>query len=135
MSRSILDDLPPGSSSIARAAEAQARAAGVGFDWPDTAANIAKIEEETRELREAAARDDTESVAEEIGDLLLALVNVARREGLDAEDCLARACGKFERRFRGMESQLADEGRDIGQLSLEELDAAWNRVKSQEDGR
>lgn len=130
---SVLAGLPADLPPLARARALQARAAEAGFDWPDTLANIAKIEEETRELAEAVRQGGAPAVAEELGDLLLALVNVARAEGLDAERCLAAACEKFERRFRAMEARLAAQGRPIEQASLAEMDALWNRVKDGEE--
>ncbi len=132
---SLLDGLPTALSPMARAREAQARAARAGFDWPDSLSNVAKLEEETRELREAIRLADAPAVSEEIGDLLLAIVNVARAEGLEAERCLAEACDKFERRFRALEARLREQGRSVDQATPTELDAIWNLVKSGEERR
>ncbi|MFQ5457624.1 MAG: MazG nucleotide pyrophosphohydrolase domain-containing protein [Myxococcota bacterium] len=134
MSQSILDAVPDDLAPVARAAAVQAMAARAGFDWPDTAAMMAKIAEEAAELRAACASGDKEALREELGDLLLILVNVARAEGLDAAACLQSACGKFERRFRLLEADLAARGRRIRDETPGALDALWERVKTQEGG-
>jgi ATP diphosphatase len=115
-----------------RAHAVQVEAARVGFDWPDVGAMIEKIREETRELSTAWAQGDRRSIAEEIGDLLLVLVNVARAQELDAGSCLAEACTKFERRFRAMESRLASSGRKLGGETPGAMDALWREMKAKE---
>lgn len=129
MKRSILDNLSDDLAPLARAVAIQKEAARVGFDWPDTFGIIAKIEEETRELREACERGEKSEMREEIGDLLLVLVNVARAEGLDPEACLREACSKFEHRFRSLEADLASQGKQFSTQSLDDLEALWEKAK------
>lgn len=129
MSRSILDNLSDDLAPLARAAAIQEEAARVGFDWPDTFGIIAKIEEETRELRDACKRGEKDEIREEIGDLLLVLVNVARAEGFDPEACLREACAKFERRFRFLEADLASQGKQFSTQPLDALEALWEKAK------
>ncbi len=132
MSRSILDAVPENLSPMERAHAVQVEAARVGFDWPDVGAMIEKIREETRELSRACAQGDRKSVAEEIGDLLLVLVNVARAQALDADRCLEEACRKFERRFRAMESRLASSGKRLEGETPGAMDALWREMKAEE---
>jgi ATP diphosphatase len=132
VSRSILDSVAENLSPIERAHALQVEAARVGFDWPDVTAMIEKIREETRELSSACARGDRASVEEEIGDLLLVLVNVARSQEIEAASCLAAACRKFERRFRAMEARLAASGRRLEEETLETMDALWRETKADE---
>jgi ATP diphosphatase len=105
------------------------RAATVGFDWPDIAGVRDKIREEFEELDDAAARSDETEIREEFGDLLFALVNLARHMDVDPEQALAAANRKFERRFRAMEQSLTVSGVPLAERSLEELEQAWNAVK------
>ena len=130
MSLSILDNvarnLPP--LSIARALQAEASRAG--FDWPDSRSMLAKVREELDELSEAIATGDQTGIGDEIGDLLLVIVNVARREGLEAEQCLTGACQKFEKRFREMEAVLASDGKRLEDQSLDTLDTLWRAAKN-----
>jgi uncharacterized protein YabN with tetrapyrrole methylase and pyrophosphatase domain len=132
VSRSILDAVPENLSPMERAHAVQVEAARVGFDWPDVGAMIEKIREEAGELSRACAQDNRKSVAEEIGDLLLVLVNVARSQELDAGACLAGACTKFERRFRAMESRLAASGKRLEGETLDAMDALWREMKAEE---
>ena len=105
------------------------RAARVGFDWPDRHGVRAKVEEELGELEQAADAGDAAAVEEELGDLLFAVVNLARHIDVDAEQALARANYKFERRFRAMEASLAADGLDIRGMSLENLEQRWQEAK------
>jgi ATP diphosphatase len=129
MSRSILDAVSDDLAPLARAAAIQEAAARVGFDWPDTSGMISKIEEETHELRAACGRAKKDEMSEEIGDLLLVLVNIARAEGLDLEACLREACSKFERRFRSLEADLASQGKQFSAQSPGALEALWKKAK------
>jgi ATP diphosphatase len=122
------------------------KASGVGFDWPDAASVLAKVQEETAELQEALARSggtegdagDTshtggkEAVREEIGDLLFTLANLARKLDIDPEAALAAANLKFRRRFAAVESGLAESGRNPAESTLEEMDELWERAKERE---
>ena len=112
-----------------RAQKLQKKAARVGFDWPEAAPVFAKIREEAREIEEAITARDQAAVAEEIGDLLFSVVNLARKLGVEAEAALAGANEKFVRRFHLMEQQLTEQGNQLGGLSLEEMDKAWDVVK------
>ena len=131
---SILDDVGLALPALLRAEKLQKRAARVGFDWPDTAQVIAKIEEELAELKAelAAGTRDTANIHEEMGDLLFALANLARHLKVDPELALRDCNGKFERRFQFIEATLAAEGRTPGQASLDEMEALWQHAKSLE---
>lgn len=116
-----------------RALKLQARAARVGFDWKRPAEVIAKIEEEIGELQaELAAGADPGRVEDELGDLMFACVNLARKLAVDPEGALRRANRKFERRFRAIERALAAEGRSPAQSDLAEMEALWQRAKASE---
>ena len=116
-----------------RAHKLQRRAADVGFDWPDVAGALDKMREEIDEVAEAAAGGDAAHLEEELGDLLFALVNVVRLYGFSAEHVLRRANDKFERRFHRMEQRLAaDHGAGLAELSLDQMEQAWEKVKREE---
>ena len=133
----VLDGVPVSLPALARAQKLGRRAARVGFDWPDPAAVLDKLAEETRELEEAlAARERApEAVEEELGDLLFTMANLARHLGVDAEGALRRASLKFERRFRAMEARLTAAGRTPGEAGAAELERLWNEVKESGAGR
>src|SRR6185369_3365068 len=123
---SALDGVGVALPALTRAAKIQARAARVGFDWPEAAPVLAKIGEEIDELREAMAEGGAkEKLEEEAGDLLFAVVNLARHLGVDSETALRQATAKFERRFRRVEQRLAEAGRAPGEASLDEMEDAW----------
>jgi len=122
--------------ALLRAEKLQRRAARVGFDWPDAAGVLDKCREELDELAAArAAGAGQEALAEELGDLLFSCVNLARHLGVEAEQVLRSACGKFERRFGQMELALAAAGTPVGETDLATMDAAWDRVKATEPPR
>jgi MazG family protein len=127
-----LDGISHGLPALMRAQKLQRKAGKVGFDWPEVAPVLDKIREETVEIEEAIAVGDPKDIAEEVGDLLFAVVNLARKLGVDAETALVSANHKFERRFGRVESTLADRGRALTDCTLEEMDAVWDEVKSQE---
>lgn len=118
-----------GLPSLMRAQKLQKKAARVGFDWPDATPVFAKIREEAAELEDAVQSGDKAHMEEELGDLLFSVVNLARKLGIDSEPALAAANEKFTRRFHAMESLLASQGHELGKLSLEQMDAAWDEVK------
>jgi nucleoside triphosphate diphosphatase len=130
---SLLDDVPRALPALMRAVKLQNRAAQVGFDWPSAVTVTDKIAEETRELAEAAASGDFDHVAEEFGDLLFAMANLARHLKLDPEDALRAANAKFVRRFKAIEAGLAAKGRSLEDASLEEMEALWQEAKRAED--
>lgn len=129
---SLLDDVPVALPALSRAAKLQKRAAQVGFDWPEALPVVDKLREELDEVLEAMADGDAEAQAEEIGDLLFVVVNLARHLKVDPETALRAANGKFERRFRYIETALRDQGRKAEECSLEELDALWGEAKREE---
>ncbi len=112
------------------AQKAQTKAARVGFDWSELRDVVAKVEEELGEVKEAIASRNADAIAGEMGDLLFAVVNLARKNGLDAEIALAAATEKFISRFHAMEEELRKQGKQLGTVDLAEMDAVWNRVKS-----
>ncbi|MGY4535497.1 ATP diphosphatase [Pseudomonas sp. TE3786] len=129
---SLLDDVPNTLPSLSRAAKLQKRAAQVGFDWPEALPVVDKVREELDEVLEAMSANDQEAMAEEIGDLLFVVVNLARHLKADPETALRAANAKFERRFRFIEQVLREQGRDIQACSLEELDSIWGQAKHAE---
>ncbi len=129
---SLLDDVPHALPALSRAAKLQKRAAGVGFDWPEALPVVDKLHEELNEVLEAMSENDPQAIAEEIGDLLFVVVNLARHLKVDPENALRAANGKFERRFRFIEQALRDAGRSPESCDLEELDALWDAAKKAE---
>ncbi|HEY0370024.1 MAG TPA: nucleoside triphosphate pyrophosphohydrolase [Chthoniobacterales bacterium] len=116
--------------ALMRAQKVQKKAAHVNFDWNNIADVVAKVDEELAETKEAIAADAQAEVAEEIGDLLFAVVNLARKEHLDAETLLQTATDKFVRRFNALEDELVAQGKQLGDVGLEQLDAIWNSQKA-----
>ena len=128
---SLMAGLPDALPALMRAQKAQARAGKVGFDWPDVAQVLAKVREEVDEVAAeiAAPKPDADRVADELGDLLYAAVNLARWHKMDAETVLNRATDKFVRRFRRLEVELLARGKRWEEASFEELDALWEWSK------
>ncbi len=124
-----LASLPAALPALMRAQKAQKKAARVNFDWRELRDVIAKVDEELGEAKQAIASGDDEEIADEIGDLLFAVVNLARKCDLDAESLLQAATDKFITRFNEMEDRLRAGGGKLGDVSLEELDAIWNEIK------
>lgn len=120
-----------GLPALMRGQKLQKKAARVGFDWPDAKPVFDKIREETAELEEAVQSGDKAHIAEEIGDLFFSVVNLARKLGIESESALAAANDKFVNRFHAMEKRLREQGRELGTLSLAEMDGAWDAVKKQ----
>ena len=118
--------------ALARAEKISRKAASVGFDWPDAAEVIAKVREETDEVAQALAGEGPEAVAEEIGDLLFSVANLARHAGIDPEEALRRANLKFQRRFAAMEAEVTKDGRTLPEAGLAAMEAAWVAVKRRE---
>lgn len=130
---SVLDGVVPGLPALTRALKLQRRAARVGFDWTEAGEILDKIEEEIAELREAIAEGQSaERRADELGDLLFALVNLARRLDIDPDGALRHTNAKFERRFRRIETWLALDGLTPGQVDLDRMEALWQRAKAEE---
>jgi uncharacterized protein YabN with tetrapyrrole methylase and pyrophosphatase domain len=124
---SLLDGIALALPALDRAEKLQARAATVGFDWPSVKETRAKVEEEFEEAKEA--ENDPKAAFEEVGDLLFAVVNYARKLDIDAESALRATNEKFQRRFRSIEAALGARGKSPGQSGLAEMDALWNEAK------
>ncbi len=127
-----LAGIPLGLPALTRAEKLASRAARVGFDWPDAAAVLDKLEEEAAELRAELPDADPARLADEVGDLLFVLANLARKLKLDPEACLRAANAKFARRFGAVETTLAAEGRTPAEATLDEMEAAWQAAKAAE---
>lgn len=132
---SVLDSVPGSFPALLKAHEIQKKAAKLGFDWPEASAVLDKVEEEIRELREAISRQDTPHAVEELGDALFALANVGRHLGSSAEQALQDGNRKFMRRFKAVETQVADSGKSFADHTPAELDALWGEVKVRESFR
>lgn len=117
--------------ALMRAQKIQKKAAHVNFDWDEEADVIAKVDEELSETKEAIATATEKETAEEIGDLLFAVVNLARRRHLDAETLLQAATNKFVQRFNALEDELRAQGKRLGDVKLAELDEIWNTQKAE----
>ena len=115
--------------ALKRAQKLGKRASRVGFDWPDRGGVQEKIREELDELEDAAGTRDPALVEDELGDLLFAVVNLARHLDVDPEKALTCANYKFERRFRAMEDELSEEGLEMRRMTLESLDQRWRQAK------
>jgi nucleoside triphosphate diphosphatase len=129
---SLLAGVPASLPALLGAYRLTQKAAGVGFDWPDAAAVLAKLDEETAELREALAGGDKEAAREEVGDLLFTLANLARKLDVDPEAALAGTNRKFRHRFEQVEKGLAARGKSTAEATLEEMDALWEAAKGTE---
>ncbi len=127
--RGLLEGVPQAMPALQRAHRLTYKAAKVNFDWPDLASVREKVSEELGELDEAAGGDQRAAVDHELGDLLFAVVNWARKLDLDPEESLRRANRRFERRFAHVEAGLARVGKTPSQSSLEEMDQLWNEAK------
>lgn len=124
---SAVDGVPRHLPALHRAQKMQQKAARSGFEWPDLAAAMAKVEEELGEVRAAIVAGNQDAVAEEIGDLLLAVVTLCRWQQVEAEDALQQAVRKFEQRFRAMEAAARREGRRLADCDATELLVRWRR--------
>ena len=128
---SILDGVPKILPALARAMEVSKRAARAGFEWPSLDAVFAKQEEEVGELKDELHQGDTKRIAEEIGDLLFTIVNVARWTKVDPEDALRTMIERFTSRFVQIEEAAHAGGRSLEDLSMQEMDAVWDRAKQE----
>jgi MazG family protein len=130
----LLSGVPKSLPALLRAHEIGERVAAVGFDWPDTGGVMDKIEEEVRELREAVAQG-TARAAEELGDVLFSIANLARKLNLEPESALRMATEKFSSRFATVEADLEARGSSVHEATTEEMEAAWQRVKTATSSR
>jgi ATP diphosphatase len=128
----MFDGIPKTLPALLSAYEISTRAASVGFDWPDAQAVLDKIDEELGELREAMAGADRAHIEEEIGDVLFAVANVARKLGLEPEAALRAANRKFTRRFATMQAQLAGASLALREATLDQMETAWQQAKREE---
>jgi MazG family protein len=131
--KTLLGGIPATLPALLRAYQIGLRAASVGFDWDRPGDVVVKIQEEVDELREVAGGDapiDKERAEEEMGDLLFAIANLARKLGVEPETALRKANDKFSARFGALEQSVAASGRTMREMRLEELEEAWQRVKS-----
>lgn len=126
----LLDDVPRALPAMSRAEKLQKRAAKVGFDWEDPAPVLDVVAGELTELRDAFAEKDENAVAEELGDVLFACVNLSRHLKLDAEQLLRNANQKFETRFQYIEESLAARGQSLEDSTVEEMEMLWQQAKS-----
>jgi MazG family protein len=129
--RPYLHGVGRGLPAVLRAMKLQKKASKVGFDWPDAAGVMAKVEEEMRELSDEWERGDEQAFAEEWGDLVFSLVNLARVRNMDPEVLMAQANRKFEHRFAAMEKLLRESGLSLEEASLEEMEDRWQNAKGQ----
>jgi ATP diphosphatase len=130
--RSALAGIPVALPALTRALKLQAKAGSVGFDWNDPMAVLAKIREEANEIEVELTSGDRIAAATEVGDLLFAVVNLARHLGIDPEAALRGTNQKFERRFAAVEQALAERGKSPAQATLAEMDGLWNEAKAGE---
>ena len=133
-SSGALDGIPAALPALTRALKITARAARVGFDWPDAAHVLDKLEEEIAEVRAELAEADPTRLTDEVGDLLFVVANLARKLGLDPETCLRGANDKFSRRFAAVEHRVAHEGLALADSGLDRMEAHWQAVKADERG-
>lgn len=128
---SLLDDVAMALPALMRAEKLTKRAARINFDWPSSTEVLEKLEEELAELKEAEASGDQEHIAEEMGDILFVMANLARKLMVDPEEALRRANAKFTRRFQYIEGKLAEQGR-TGPQPLDDMEALWLEAKRAE---
>lgn len=126
---STIDGVAQALPALKRAEKLGKRASSVGFDWPDACGSLAKIDEELNELASARAAGDADNTAEELGDLLFAVANLARHLRIDPEQALVAANRKFERRFRSLEEAVTASGQTIRDLDIDILESYWQTAK------
>jgi MazG family protein len=132
---SWLEGVPKNLPGLIRAQRIQEKASHVGFDWDEVEPALEKFHEEIDEVLEVYRKGDASRSFEEFGDVLFALVNVARLMKIDSESAMRQAVDKFDSRFRALEKVFEEEKRDLVQASLEEMDEVWDRIKHQVDYR
>ena len=133
--RSAIKSLPKNLSSLLLAYQLTKRVSKLGFDWPNLSGVLEKLDEETKEFREALSLQNQNKIREEIGDLLFVLVNIARVLRINPEEALKRTVKKFNRRFQYIEKSLQQNGKSLHQSNLIEMDLLWEEAKKREKGR
>ena len=126
---SLMDDVPKNLPGLTRAKKLQKRAARVGFDWKDKQKVFLKLEEEISELKIENDNNSIKGISEELGDVIFTLVNLCRHYDIEPEDIIRRSNLKFETRFRKMETSSKNKGKEIGKLTIDELEKLWKSVK------
>ncbi|MGZ8868116.1 MAG: nucleoside triphosphate pyrophosphohydrolase [Thermoanaerobaculia bacterium] len=130
--KSVLSGVPRALPALLKASRLTEKAARVGFDWRRAEDVLDKLDEETHELRDAVKSGDANHIEEEIGDLLFTLANIARKMNVNPEEALQSTSRKFMRRFESMESAVRSRGKNIDDLTLEEMDKLWDDAKAAE---
>jgi tetrapyrrole methylase family protein/MazG family protein len=130
--RSLVEGIPRHLPALAKAHLVQKRVARAGFEWNEISGVVDKLDEELAEVKEAMAQKDDAAIREELGDLMFSVVNLSRYLGHESEELLNENIAKFMRRFQSLENRLHTEGREIEKCSLEELEAVWVAVKTEE---
>lgn len=130
--KSALDGVPLHMPALMRASKIGKKAARTGFDWPNPEPILDKLSEETDELKEAMMAENQDAIKEEIGDLLFTVVNLARHCHIDPEEALRQTTEKFVRRFSHIEDYAKSIGKELGDMTLEEMDGVWDQAKSKE---
>jgi len=130
--KSVLAGVPQSLPALLKASRLTEKAARVGFDWRRAEDVFAKIEEEAGELREAVDAKDQQKIHDEVGDLLFSIANIARKLGVNAEEALQSSNRKFISRFESMERTVRSDGRNLDQLTLEQMDSLWDEAKAAE---
>jgi len=130
---SVLSDYPESMPSLSAAKRYGEQASSVGFDWGDPFLALEKVEEEIIELRQELINEDQQSISSELGDLLFAVANVSRITDVNPEMALRDANKKFKKRFRSVEKEINKSGKQMSSLSLEQMNAVWDKVKEEEN--
>lgn len=133
--KSVIDGVPRHLPALQKALRLQQKAATVGFDWPEVQSVWQKVDEEMRELHEALDSANRQKIEEEFGDLLFSLVNLGRFIDCNAENALRGTIKKFIARFQFVEQHFEKQGRDLRDVSLDEMDAVWEQAKTGDSGR
>jgi len=128
---SVMDGVPGSLPAIVKATRIQEKAKQVGFEWRDKENVWKKVEEEMNELHEEVRKENTQAIEEEFGDVLFSMVNYARFLHVDAETALEKVNKKFLYRFKKMEASAKAEGKQLSEMTLEEMDAIWNKIKKE----
>ncbi|MEW6001800.1 MAG: nucleoside triphosphate pyrophosphohydrolase [Nitrospirota bacterium] len=129
---SILEGVPKALPSLLRARRLQDRVGKVGFDWKRVEDVLDKLDEELKEFKKAMEMKNRDEIEDELGDIFFMLVNVSRFINVNPEDALRKTIGKFISRFRYIEMKAADEGKELSEMTLEEMDKLWDRAKERE---